>query len=68
MPKFQFFYDYECPFCKKGWEAMTDLLPDYPGMEIEWRPVEAHPRPENFGPTRTFVSRLFTLPKNLALT
>ena len=50
MPKFQLFYDYECPYCKRGYEALLDLLPDYPGMEIEWRPVESHPRPEDHPP------------------
>jgi predicted DsbA family dithiol-disulfide isomerase len=50
MPKFQIFYDYECPFCKKGYEALTELLPGYRDIEIEWRPVEAHPRPEDHPP------------------
>ena len=54
MPKFQFFYDYECPFCKRGYELLVDLLPAYPEMEVEWRPVELNPRPEtqqsNAGP------------------
>ena len=50
MPKFQIFFDYECPYCKRGYEALMDLLPGYPGMEIEWRPVEAHPRPEDHPP------------------
>ena len=46
MKKIQVFYDYECPYCKKGHETLLDLLPDYPEIEIEWRPVECHPRPE----------------------
>lgn len=50
MSKFQIFYDYECPFCKKGYEDLMYLLPAYPGMEIDWRPIEAHPRPENVWP------------------
>ena len=50
MAKFQIFYDYECPFCKKGYEELMDLLPAYPGIEVEWRPIEAHPRPENVWP------------------
>jgi len=50
MAKFRFFYDYECPFCKRAYEELMDLLPAYPGMEVEWRPVEAHPRPENVWP------------------
>ena len=44
--KFQIFYDYECPYCKKGYETLLGLLPDYPGSEIDWKPVESHPRPE----------------------
>jgi predicted DsbA family dithiol-disulfide isomerase len=50
MAKFQIFYDYECPYCKKGYEALLELLPNYPGMEIEWKPVESHPRPEDHPP------------------
>ena len=44
--KFQIFYDYECPYCKKGYETLLGLLPEYPGADIEWMPVESHPRPE----------------------
>ncbi|MDR1566476.1 MAG: DsbA family protein [Treponema sp.] len=50
MAKIQVFYDYECPFCKRGYEALMELLPDYPDLEVEWRPVEAHPRPEDHPP------------------
>ncbi|AEF80443.1 DsbA family oxidoreductase [Leadbettera azotonutricia] len=50
MSKFQIFYDYECPFCKRGYETLTELLPNYKGIEIEWRPVESHPRPEDHPP------------------
>ena len=50
MAKFQIFYDYECPFCRKGYEDLMDLLPAYSIGEIEWRPIEAHPRPENAWP------------------
>ena len=48
--KFQFFYDYECPYCKMGFEALMNLLPAYPNLEIEWRPIESHPRPEQCRP------------------
>jgi protein-disulfide isomerase len=50
MPKFQFFYDYACPFGKKTYEDLMDILPAYPGLEVEWRPIEAHPQPENYRP------------------
>jgi len=46
MMKIRFFYDYECPFCKNAYEDLMDLLPSHPNSEIDWRPVEAHPRPE----------------------
>ena len=49
MPAFQFFFDYECPFCKRGYEDLMGLLPYFPGTEIEYRPIEAHPRPETYG-------------------
>ena len=26
-----------------------ELLPQFPGLEIDWRPCEAHPRPESHG-------------------
>jgi predicted DsbA family dithiol-disulfide isomerase len=50
MAKFQIYYDYECPFCKRGYEDLCALLPAYSGLEIEWIPVESHPRPENHPP------------------
>ncbi|MDR2517399.1 MAG: DsbA family protein [Spirochaetaceae bacterium] len=50
MARFQLFYDYECPFCKRGYETLLELLPAYPGVEIEWIPVESHPRPEHHPP------------------
>ena len=50
MAKIQIFFDYECPYCKKGYETLMELLPDYPNAEIEWTPVESHPRPEDHPP------------------
>jgi predicted DsbA family dithiol-disulfide isomerase len=44
------FYDYECPYCKRGYEYLLELIGRYPEIEIEWLPVEAHPRPENHFP------------------
>jgi predicted DsbA family dithiol-disulfide isomerase len=50
MATIQIFFDYECPYCKKGYETLLELLPDYPKAEIEWIPVESHPRPEDHPP------------------
>ena len=63
--KYQFFYDYECPFCKKGYETLMDLLPSYPEAEIEWRPVEAHPRPEPSHPHTDLCIRAFYIAEEL---
>jgi predicted DsbA family dithiol-disulfide isomerase len=46
----QIFYDYECPYCKRGYEYLCEFIGNHPEIEIEWRPVEAHPRPENHHP------------------
>ncbi|MCL2479786.1 MAG: DsbA family protein [Treponema sp.] len=45
MNKVQFFYAYECPFCKKGFDTLAELLPHFPETEIEWKPVELNPGP-----------------------
>jgi len=49
MRKLEVFFDYTCPFCFKGHGYLMELLQKYPGLEIEWRPCEAHPRPETYG-------------------
>ena len=46
MSKLEFFYDYACPYCKKGHEYLLDVLPSDGSLEVEWHPCEAHPRPE----------------------
>jgi predicted DsbA family dithiol-disulfide isomerase len=50
MPKMQIFYDYECPYCKRGYEDLKTLIENHPEIEIEWRPIESHPRPEDHPP------------------
>jgi predicted DsbA family dithiol-disulfide isomerase len=65
MSKFQIFYDYECPFCKRGYETLLDLLPDYEGVEIEWRPVESHPRPEEHPPHTDLCDQSYYIAREL---
>lgn len=50
MRELEFFFDYECPYCKKGYEDLIDLLKDHDDIKVIWRPVEAHPRPEDHPP------------------
>jgi predicted DsbA family dithiol-disulfide isomerase len=49
MPKLEVFFDYACPHCLRGHGYLAELLPEFPDLEIEWRPCEAHPRPEHYG-------------------
>jgi len=48
MRKMEMFFDYACPYCLTGHEYLIELLPDNPGIEVIWRPCEAHPRPEEY--------------------
>jgi predicted DsbA family dithiol-disulfide isomerase len=65
MPEIQIFFDYECPFCKRGYEALLDLLPSYKGIEIEWRPIESHPRPEDHPPHTDLCVASYYIAKEL---
>jgi len=49
MSILEVFYDYACPYCMRGYEYLTELILSYPGIQIEWCPCEAHPRPEQYG-------------------
>jgi predicted DsbA family dithiol-disulfide isomerase len=46
----QVFFDYECPYCKKGYETLLKQVENHPEIEIEWRPIESHPLPEDHPP------------------
>ena len=50
MRKMQFFFDYECPYCKKGYEYLLDQIDNHGDIEIECRPIESHPLPEDHPP------------------
>ena len=66
MPKMQVFYDYECPYCKKGHEYLMEQIGGYPEIEIEWRPVEAHPLPEQSFPHTHLACQSYYIAKELA--
>ncbi|MDR0599775.1 MAG: DsbA family protein [Treponema sp.] len=65
MAKITVYYDYVCPYCKRGLETLLDLLPAYPGAEIEWTPVESHPRPEDFRPHTDLCVRAYYIAREL---
>ena len=65
IAKVQVFYDYECPYCKRGYEDLLEALPSFSGIEIEWMPVEAHPRPENKSPHTDLCIQAFYIAEEL---
>jgi predicted DsbA family dithiol-disulfide isomerase len=65
MATMRIFYDYECPYCKRGYEYLLSYIGDHPEIEIEWRPVEAHPRPENHPPHTDLSCRSYYIAKEL---
>lgn len=44
--KLEVFFDYVCPYCRRGITEFMDLLPSYPDLSVKWISCEAHPRPE----------------------
>lgn len=51
------FFDYACPYCLEGHIYLKELLPDFPEIDVVWRPCEAHPRPEDWGPHTDLCAR-----------
>jgi predicted DsbA family dithiol-disulfide isomerase len=50
MARLEVFFDYICPYCMRAHQYLKELLPRSPKIEILWRPCEAHPRPDPYGP------------------
>lgn len=50
MRQLNVFFDYACPYCYRAHEHLAELAPQYYDIEILWRPCEAHPRPDRYGP------------------
>lgn len=67
MRKLEVFFDYECPYCKIGYEYLMEILPKHSDTSVVWRPCESHPRPENHPPHSDLVLQalLFALDKGV---
>lgn len=50
MNKLEIFFDYICPYCQKSYEHLSEIITQYPAIEILWRPCESHPRPDPYEP------------------
>lgn len=44
------FYDYACPYCLHAHAFLRELLKEHADVRVAWLPIEAHPRPETYGP------------------
>jgi len=67
MPKLQVFFDYECPYCKTGHEYLMEQIGEHPDIEIEWLPVEAHPRPEDCHPHTDLACQSYYIAEELGV-
>jgi predicted DsbA family dithiol-disulfide isomerase len=65
MAVMRFFYDYECPYCKRGYEYLLDHIDNFSDIEIEWRPIEAHPLPEDHPPHTYLACQSYYIAKEL---
>jgi predicted DsbA family dithiol-disulfide isomerase len=65
MKLLQVFFDYECPYCKKGYEYLLEEIGNYPEIEIEWRPIESHPLPEDHPPHTYLACQSYYIAKEL---
>ena len=65
MMTVQVFYDYECPYCKKGYEYLVDLTGGRPDIKIEWRPIESHPLPEDHPPHTNLACQSYYIAREL---
>ena len=65
MAKMQVFFDYECPYCKKGYEYLLEQIHSHPSIEIEWRPIESHPEPENHSPHTCLACQSYYIAEEL---
>lgn len=59
MNQLEVFFDYACPFCLRAHGYLRELLPQFPQIEVVWRPCEAHPRPDPYGPHSEFCIQGF---------
>ena len=62
--KLEVFYDYACPFCLKEHDYLLPLLPQHPELELNWRPCEAHPRPEQYRRHSDLLARGFYIARD----
>lgn len=43
-------FDYACPYCYRAHLYLQEIRDEYPRLQMQFRPCEAHPRPEQRSP------------------
>lgn len=43
------YFDYGCPYCLRGFAYLQELAREEKSIELNFIPIEAHPRPETHG-------------------
>ena len=46
MPAIEVFFDHTCPYCYRAHGEIMELAEEFPDIQLQWMPVEAHPRLE----------------------
>ena len=46
MKKVDVYFDFLCPYCKKGILDLVSIMTKSGDLQVNWIPCEAHPRPE----------------------
>lgn len=57
MKQLELFFDYACPFCERAHRGLQELVAEFKKVQIVWRPCEAHPRPDRYGPHSDLLIR-----------
>ena len=66
MTTLQFFYDYHCPHCKRGFEHLMKEIKKHPDIEIEYRPIELNPSPKGHPPHTSFFGQCYYIARELS--
>lgn len=48
MKKLEVFFDYNCPYCLKGYHNLIEFLANKPDVDVVWRPCEIYERPKHY--------------------
>ena len=56
MKKVEMFFDYNCPYCLKGYDGLVEFMRDKPNLEVVWHPCEISVYKDPSEPTHSDIS------------